>query len=356
MGRTLGALVAALALAGCASSHPPPTTANAACVASSDPVGNVAEEIGTEPEWGTRLSAVSVERARLPADVVSRTVRMKAGSILEAEAVRADVARLMALEAVANVRVELDGTRLRYVLEERRPIRSVVFEGARPEPGHWLPLVAGELYDPARVQRMRVDLEADLAARGHLDAKVVTRQRAERDGIDVCVRVTKGARWLVGEVRVEGNQALPTPELLALIDTHDGRANAPGKPFREELLEPDLARIRSHYYDRGFVDVEVGDARLRRDTKMRRIELRIPIREGAQHRVGEIRFPNVPSNLGASYARSLGVGSGEIFSRSRIADGLANLTSTSQREFELSTEVHHDTRRVDLWFVRKERP
>lgn len=356
MGRVLGALVA-LALSGCASANRvEPETARSACAAGIDPIGDVSDEIGTEPEWGTRLSAVTVERRRFPAAVVGRAVHLGVGSTLEPEAVRADVARLLALEAVANVRVELDGTRLLYVVEERPKIHSVVVTGARTEPGHWLPLVAGELYDPARVRRMQLDLEADLAARGHLDAKVVTRQRAARDGVDVCVIVTTGPRWLVEEVRTEGNRALGTRELLGLVDTRDGRVNTRGKPYRKELLEPGLWTIRAHYYDRGFVEVEVGDPRVTRDEKTHRIQVRIPITEGAQHRVGEIRFPNVPPHLRAKYARALGVESGDVFSRSRIAEGLTKLASTSQREFELSTEVHRKTRLVDLSFSAKERP
>lgn len=356
MGRALGALVA-LASLGCATAGgAPPATTPSACSASAEPVGEVSEEIGSEPEWGTKLTRVDVERGRVPGDVVSRAVLLRAGNTLESDAVRSDVARLLGLEAVANVRVELEGTRLTYVIEERPAIRSVVVSGPSPADGHWLPLIRGELYDPARVHRMQVDLEADLVARGHLDAKVETRSRKRGNGVDVCVVVRRGARWVIDDVRFEGNRAVSERELLSLVNTHERRVNLRDKPFRPELLDSDLPRVLGLYYDRGFVEADIGEPRVTREPATSRLRVRIPITEGARHRVGQILFSNVPPSAARRYAKALGVSSGEVFSRSRIAEGLERLRSTTQADFDLATDVHPATRLIDLKLARKELP
>jgi outer membrane protein insertion porin family len=352
MGRALGALVA-LASIGCAApGATPPGAAPSACNAGLEPIGEVSEEIGSEPEWGTKLTGVDVERGRLPSDVVGRAVLLRTGSTLEPEAVRADVARLLGLEAVANVRVELDDTRLRYVIEERPAIRSVIVTGGPARAGHWLPLVTGELYDPARVRRMQIDLEADLVAQGHLDAKVETRSVRSNDGVDVCVLLQRGKSWSIADVRVDGNRAVSERELLSLVDTHQGRVNTRGKPFRAELLDGDLPRLLSLYYDRGFVEADVGEPRVTREPKTARLRVRIPVTEGARHRLGEIRFVNVPASARERLAKALGVSSGEVFSRSRLTEGLERLRSTTQADFDLTTEVHPETHRIDLQLER----
>jgi outer membrane protein insertion porin family len=356
MGRALGALVA-LASLGCATAvATPPRAAPSACSAGVEPIGGVSDEIGSEPEWGTKLTHVVIERGRLPRDVVGRAILLRAGSTLEAEAVKGDVARLLGLEAVANVRVELEGTRLRYLIEERPAIRSVIVTGRPLRAGHWLPLVTGELYDPARVRRMQVDLEADLVAQGHLDAKVEIRSRKRDDGVDVCVLVRRGKNWSIDDVRTDGNRAVSERELLALLDTHQGRVNTRGKPFHGSLLDADLPRLLSLYYDRGFIEADVGEPQVTREPKTARIRVRIPITEGARHRIGAIRFVNVPASATERHARTLGVASGEVFSRSRVAEGLERLRSTTGTDFDLTTEVHSETLRVDLQLARRESP
>jgi outer membrane protein insertion porin family len=354
VGRALVTLVA-LASLGCGAGGPTaPAVAPSACRAGTEPIGEVSDEIGQEPEWGTQLTGVDVLGGRLPPDVVSRAVLLHAGSTLEAEAVRADVGRLLDLEAVANVRVELQNTRLRYRIEERPAIRSVVVAGDRPRPGHWLPLASGELYDPARVGRMQRDLEADLVAQGHLYAKVEARSRKASDGVDVCVVVRRGARWSIDDVRFEGNRAVLEPELLSLLDTRNGRVNVRGKPFRAELLDADLPKILALYYDRGYVEAEIEAPRVTRLPRTKSLVVRIPIAEGSQHRVGEIRFSNVPRDAISRYRNALGVSSGEVFSSSRVSEGLSRLRETTQADFELTSEMHRETRRIDLELTRKE--
>src|SRR6185503_15152126 len=106
--------------------------------------------------------------------------------------------------------------------------------------------------DPARIARMRVDLERNLVDAGHLDARVEEKHVVKDDRVHVCFLVEPGTQYLIDRFSFTGNDHVPQAELLALLHTHDHRVNEPGTPFREDLLETDLLYVSALYYDRGY--------------------------------------------------------------------------------------------------------
>jgi len=360
MHRAFRALVALSLATAC--SHPAPHTAatatTSACSAVNEDVFD--DTLGPEPEWGTRISRVEIRRGGLLGSVVQARVHTRAGETLEPERVRADVSRLLDLEAVENVRVELDGSVLRYVIEARPLIHSVVFRGSKPPDGRWLPLAKGELYDPVRVARMRSDLERSLLEDGHLRAHVETRHAKAGAGVDVCVVVRAGPRFVLDRIQFRGESALTEQQLFALL-VSGGTVNRPGKPFRKDLLDIDIARISIAYYDRGFLAVHVDEPIVSRDDAHGKVSVTIPIVEGRRYHVGSIRFVGVPAKNQRRYAAALELGEGQIFAREQAARGLERVKQLVRRErgsefdVETQTELRTETGSVD-WVLTVKAP
>lgn len=330
MHRAVLTLASVLGLGGCQPALParapgPPS----ACDAPQTEEPQPELSLPRDPEWGTRVTAVELHGLeRVPEPLVRGALGTRPGDALSETRIAGDLMALLALEVFSHAAAETAptpaGARLRYVVRERPRVARVEWRGpGRPPVGRWVPLAAGELYDPVRVRRAALGLEDHLTESGYLDAHVEVRQRARDDGVDLCWAVERGQRWLVSQIAPQGNARVAANEIKALIDDHHGRANRPGAPFRADLFEVDRLRIAALYYDRGFLDVRVGAPRLDRSTR----RLLIPIHEGEPYRVASVTFSGKLRVPEATYRELFGVAPDQLFSRSAVLSGLERIAA-----------------------------
>lgn len=360
MRRALGSLVT-LFLVGCSAVRPPASTPKFdVCHASSTPILAEPSPLvpNVEPPWGARISRVEITgNTRIPRELALRTIQLRAGAPLDTDAVTRDLRALLELEAVENVSIEAeragDDVVLRYVIQERRLVGDVTYRGHTPA-GHWVPLAKGELYDAARVARMRADLERNLAASGHLHARVDPRQRAESEHVDLCFVVDAGPKFVVDRIAFSGNQQIPHRELAPLVHSHANRANATGKPYREDLLEADLMHVQALYYERGHLGVKVGPVRAMSsvdpDGKRGHVIVDIPIQEGPVYRIRKLHFAGVDPRAAAEYDARLGVKVGDVFNRTKVVSGLAEIRKVHHVELTPRTDLDPGRGEIDVVF------
>lgn len=324
------------------------------------PVESVAE-----PEWGARVLAVDlVGLVRVPRALVAGAIHTQVGDPLDEAEIAADVRRLYELESFDEVEARTehaaDGVRLTFVVRERALVGRVEYRGPRPL-GRHVPLASGELHDPARLWRAARGLEDHLRESGHLDARVWTRERKRGRQVDVVFFVTPGPRYLLSELVFVGNAGVPSRELLALVDDHDGRANRAGTPFRPDLLARDRLRIQALYYDRGYLDAKLGEPRGVRDARARSFSVEWPVDEGGVYRLEKIVFTGQLRAPERRYRELLGLAPEQVFSRARVAEGLARIRAHHQRlgrDAEVTPETELDARahRVSLRVRIEEAP
>jgi outer membrane protein insertion porin family len=309
--------------------------ASDACRGTPDPVVLEPSPVvpSVEPPWGAQISKVEViGAAHVPRDLLFATIKTKAGAPLDADAIARDIRALHELEAIDDARVDAellanDRVILRFILGERRVVGSVSYRWPTPlTAGHWVPLAKGELWDAARVARMRLDLERNLIEAGHLDAKVEARHVVADESVHVCFLVEQGPKYAIDRLRFTGNERVPSAELAALLHTHEHRVNEAGKPYREDLLEGDLLYVSALYYDRGFLGVKVGPPRVETALDASgngRLTVDIPIVEGPIYRIRSFRFAGMGPH--AEHAKHIGIKIGEVFQRSKLLDGIEKI-------------------------------
>ncbi len=290
-----------------------------------------------EPEWGAPIRARELDgRTRLPEAIAERALRARVGDALDESVVAGDVRRLLELEVFEDVTAEVTpwagGVRLRYTVRERPRITRVDYVGvdALP-PGRHVPLVAGELFDRARVARSTQALEDHYRASGFLDAHVSAESRRDRETVALTVRVVTGARYRIGAFEFDGNQVLSDRELVALVDTHDGSVNQVGRALREDLLDADGSRIRARYYDLGYLGVDLGKPRVTRDRRGHTLRVVFPLTEGKRYHLrkltvaGDLRWPE------STYRKLFALAPGAVFGRVAAAEGLARIREAHQK-------------------------
>jgi outer membrane protein insertion porin family len=381
MHRASGSLVIAgaslaIALGSCSREGPSPVAPRSALASGPDacaaPPGLTlgASEVlpAAEPSFGARVLDVEVAGAdALPRKLVRAALETRSGEVLDEALVAGDVRRLLALEALSDVRVETEtkpgGAIVRFVLVPRHLVGRVGHRGLDPLPGgRWLPLAPGEIYDPTRLTRAARGLARELRDSGYLDARVEPRARLGSDErIDVCLRVQPGTRFTVERVDFPGASALSASALRNLLHTEQSKANVAGTPYREDLLERDLLWLSARYYDEGFVQVKVGPPRLERDRAHGRVRVLVPIDEGPRFVVGTVRFRGAEAKNQTMLRGVLGVHEGTTFDRSAIQSGIERLErryrdAGKRVSVTPQSAVDAERRRVDLTLVLETTP
>jgi outer membrane protein insertion porin family len=323
--------------------------------------GSLVELDGLAPvRWGdVPVGTVSQIRVRgaltVPERLVREAILLEPNAALDAEVMRDDVGRILALAVFEDVRVHAEvvggGVVVTYELVERPLVRHVyvdgVGEGVRADRVERL---AGEVFVPRRLHRLGQRLASEHHQEGYSDA--VTRVRGRRVGeryVDVCFAVESGPRWLIESFEFEGNESVDDDVLDELVSTYGGRVNAVGGIYREDLLADDLQRVLAAYYDRGHLAVEIGELEIVREEG--RIRIALPIEEGPIYRVGDLGVSGALTAPEADYLRLLGLRSGEIFSRGRVMEGIERIRAReAPRAVEITpaVDLDRDRRTVDL--------
>lgn len=227
-------------------------------------------------------------------DFVRLKIRTKAGDLFSRDIVDQDIKTLMATGDFRNVSVHVDetpeGVLVAYVFEENPVVRGLSFVGnegisskrllrtmkpkekkrggllsAVPVPG--APSHVGTVYNPAELERGVTEVRDYYEKKGYFAANVrhVPEIDKETNEVTVDVEIEEGPKAFITQIRVVGNETVPTKEILGAMKTGTRKWFLPwifgsGK-LKRYVLDEDLDRIRALYQQKGLLDVAVQGGR-----------------------------------------------------------------------------------------------
>ena len=202
-------------------------------------------------------------------------------------------------------------------------------------------------YDPTKIKRAETVIKDLLAEHGHQFATIKTEVKTiPPASVQVNFNVKEGPTVKVGEIKFTGNE-----HLSGLILRRAMKNLKPiGIPYSivfEDLfaqtfdaskLEEDTERVRQAYRDKGYYTAAVEEPKTQirdegglnwftfRPNKGKRIDILMPIEEGARYRLGTITFTgNKAVNNVKALRATFAVKDGEWFNATLISKGLENL-------------------------------
>ncbi len=317
-----------------------------------------------KPAEGEVIEAIEFRGSRrVPQDTLKALIYTKKGDIYAEESLRRDFMALWNTGRFDNIVLEKEegktGAIIRFILTERRVVRSIKYEGAKS-------LTVSEIldrfkerkvglsvesqYDPNKVQRAAVVLKEYLAERGRQYATVVPDvKQIPPSSLEVTFNVNEGPKVKVGTIKIEGNTLKPKFAIAAMKNLHP--IGIPHSIFFESLfdktydstkLEEDKDRIRNAYQEKGYFTAKVLDHSLtyrnvggkgfriplfHPNSPGIRADLKIPIEEGRLYVLNNINFIGVklfrtPETLMKPLFQ---MGSGDVFSTGKLRKGLENM-------------------------------
>jgi outer membrane protein insertion porin family len=321
-----------------------------------------------QPGQDQAVEAIEFRGARrVPQDTLKALILTKRGDLLSDETLRRDFMALWNTGRFDDIRVETEpgraGIILRYVLVERRVVRSINYEGVKS-------LTVSEIldrfkerkvglsvesqYDPNKVQHAAVVLKEYLAERGRQFATVQPEiQQIPPSSLKVVFNVKEGPKVKVGVIDIQGNKAFDDKWVIRAMKNLRPIGlphsilfeNIFTRTYDSAKLEEDKDRIRQAYQDKGYFTVRI----LEGSTKLRDVgsnsthgfkvpvfhlnlpgkymDVHVPVEEGRLYKLRQINFAGVklfrtPETLMKPLFQ---MGQGDIFSTAKLKKGLENM-------------------------------
>ncbi len=218
---------------------------------------------------------------RVPQDTLRALIFTKVGDKLDEDSIHRDFMALWNTGRFDDIRVEREagktGWILRFVMAERRVIRSIKYDGNKSISNSEIldrfkerkvGLSVESQYDPNKIQRARNVLQEYLAERGRQFATVEAQLRqVPPSSLEVTFKIDEGPKVKVGTISFMGNEtysALIVRRAMKNLRPY----GIPKSVFFEDIfpstydstkLDEDQERIEMFYKDNGYFQARVTD-------------------------------------------------------------------------------------------------
>jgi len=280
------------------------------------------------------------------------------------DSLRRDFITLWNTSRFDDIKMEREAGRtgwiIRFVLVERRVVRSIKYDGLKSIQvsevldrfkERKVGLTVESTYDPNKLQRARVVLQEFLSERGRQFATVEPDlHQVPPSSLEIVFKVDEGPKVKVGEIKFEGNKVFNA--LVIRRAMHNLRPigiphsllleNMFAKTYDATKLEEDEQRIQQFYQENGYftahttdqsvkiMDVGGGHFRLpliRSNRQGKAADIDITIEEGRLYHLNQINFVGVklfrtPETL---MRPIFGMQTGDVFSTGKLRKGFEEL-------------------------------
>ena len=250
------------------------------------------------------IGQVEIEQVAGPGQLgASGNIAVRVGDPYDNNAILAELDRYVAglrargfyeARALHTTFFDSTGTATVRVTVDSGPLVSVAFAGdPLPEADRerLVPVRTEGSADEDLLEDSSVAIEEYLRAQGYRDA-AVEYARTEREGqLTITFTVTRGSRYVIDAVTIDGNVAVPSAALVELLQVEQGR------PYVDAAAGASAAGIREAYRARGFTSaavrataVELPSDAPERGGGDRLVDVRFTVAEGPRTLVGSVSF------------------------------------------------------------------
>ncbi len=265
-------------------------------------VEELATRINNEVRRRELIAEVEVRGTRvLEPDVVLMRINTRKGDALDINALDTEMKKVWDLGYFSDVSVSVepqpDGLHLVFTVTEKPRIESIVVEGNKDiDTDDILAVMSTRTGAVLNEKLLAEDLSKirEVFRKGGYYLGTVEHRIDSRQGgasAALVLTVNEGNKLYIKSVSIEGVNQLPESDVkneLYLSERGWLSWITGTGVLQEEMLDRDAAAIGSYYMNNGFLDIEVGAARV--DYADDGISIVFPINEGKRYRVGDVYY------------------------------------------------------------------
>ena len=268
---------------------------------------------------------------------------VKVGDRFDDDAASAAIKALFGTGFFRDVRIEvLDGVLIVSVVE-RPTVSSIDVVGAKEFDKDTLKkalrdagLSEGRIFDKTILDKAEQEIKKQYLSRGRYDVTVTTTLTPlERNRTAISIDVKEGEIARIESINIIGASAVSDKELLGQMQLALGgwfSWYTKDDQYSKQKLQADLESIRAYYTNRGYLEFNVDSTQVSLSPDKTGVYININITEGAKFIVsgvtvgGELLLPE------AELRSLIRIQPGDVFNRTRLADGAKAISDRLGRE------------------------
>jgi outer membrane protein insertion porin family len=297
---------------------------------------------------------------RIPKETILARMFTHPGDTYDPVSIERDFNSLWNTGYFENIRIEREdsekGIILNVYVTERPTIREINYKGnssvttsdildrfKKEKVG----LSVEGQYDPTKIKRAETVLKELLSEHGHQFATVKTDvKKIPPQSVQINFAIKEGPVVKVGQIKFTGNEHLSSLYLRRSMRNLRPVGipysiifeNLFARTFDASKLDEDTERVRFAYRDKGYANAAVETPRTQirdegglnwftfRPRRGKRIDILMPVEEGARYRLGSITFTGNSPRINMKALRaSFNIKDGDWFNATLIGKGLENL-------------------------------
>ncbi|TAG84130.1 MAG: outer membrane protein assembly factor BamA, partial [Betaproteobacteria bacterium] len=242
-----------------------------------------------------------------------------------------------------DVRVEAQDGVLIVSVVERPTVAAINISGAREFDSDTLKkalrdagLSEGKILDRTILDRAEQEIKKQYLSRGRYDVEVTTTLTPlERNRTSIAIEVKEGEVARIESINIIGASAFTEKVLLEQMQLSTGgwfSWYTKDDQYSRQKLSADLEAVRAYYTNRGFLEFNVESTQVSLSPDRTKVFITVNISEGAKFTVsgvslsGELLLPE------GELRALIPVKSGDVFNRTRLADGAKSISDRLGRE------------------------
>lgn len=317
---------------------------------------------------------------RIESSAILNTVSSKAGERFDSDRTDADIRSIYNLGQFRDVQVSTEpgsaGLVLVFSVLEKPIIREVRFEGndalKQEKLLEGLPIRRNAVFSQKDLDAAVLKLTKQYQDEGYYLVQVQPRveQRSDTEYL-VTLQIAEGKKIRISTISFEGNQAFSPRKLRGVMETSEewfmSWLTSAGT-YKEEVLKNDALLIADHYMNNGYINVKVGEPKVKLSEDRESLEVLVSITEGDQYRIGSIAFSGDILYPEAEIRKKMKSEVGEVFSRKNLREDIGALTDmtadkgyafnnvnplTKQDQEKKQLELTFDVEKGDLVYIER---
>jgi outer membrane protein insertion porin family len=255
-----------------------------------------------EKAEGQPISRIDISgNRRVAKDDIVSYLREKPGNGFKVDNLASDVRALWDSGFFDDIEVDMTredrGVILRFLVRERPNIKSIEFDGnSEIENDKLLEAIevkANTILSVPAVRRSVQKIKDAYAEKGYFLADVDSSVEPQRDNeVIVKFKITEHSPVTVRRITFVGNYGVPDDDLRAVMQTGQGSifSFGSGGPYRQDIFERDVLLLNALYYDKGYMNVQVGTPRVMLTPDREGIEIALLIHEGPRFKIRQLKI------------------------------------------------------------------
>ncbi len=234
------------------------------------------------------------------------------------------------------------GKVLVYNMEERQRVKIVDYVGTEKVDtskieealkSKSISIRLDSFIDPGLIRRVSGVVHDVYAEKGYEFVEVKPEIKPIEGGpklVNVTFHITEGPKVKIRQVDFVGNSKIKDSKLGRQMKENKGGGMFSfilgDGTYKADKFEEDADKVVAYYRDRGYIEARVGQPELKiledsKDSKTRYVELRVPVTEGHQYKIGKLSFEGNKVVPDTALRPLFKIEENEIYSEKKIRKG-----------------------------------